>query len=99
MQKCWDALQPGGAPKPGTPAQPDGIDAERWQQVKMLLGIQQQDAVWWRNACLLYFQTFSRQPLPAGAEQPDHTLAYYENLQLYYAPGTANSGIPPKTNP
>jgi hypothetical protein len=87
MQKCWDALQPGGAPKPGTPAQPDGIDAERWQQVKMLLGIQQ------------HFQTFSRQPLPAGAEQPDHTLAYYENLQLYYAPGTANSGIPPKTNP
>jgi alpha-glucuronidase len=93
MQKCWDSLQPASSPKPGD------IDPERWQQVKMLLGIQQQDAVWWRNACLLYFQTFSRQPLPAGAEQPDHTLAYYENLQLYYAPGTANSGVPQKTNP
>ena len=87
MQKCWDALQL------------SGIDNQRWQQVKMLLCIQQQDAVWWRNACLLYFQTFSRQPLPAGAEQPDHTLAYYENLQLYYAPGTANSGVPQKINP
>ena len=99
MQKCWDALQPAVSPKPGTAAEPGGIDAQRWQQVKMLLGIQQEDAVWWRNACLLYFQTFSRQPLPAGAEQPDHTLAYYENLQLYYAPGTANSGVPQKTNP
>jgi alpha-glucuronidase len=93
MQKCWDSLQPDASPKPG------GIDPYRWQQVKMLLSIQQQDAVWWRNACLLYFQTFSRQPLPAGAEQPDHTLAYYENLQLYYAPGTANSGVPQKINP
>jgi alpha-glucuronidase len=87
MQKCWDALQF------------SGIDNQRWQQVKMLLGIQQQDAVWWRDACLLYFQTFSRQLLPAGAERPDHTLAYYENLQLYYAPGTTNSGVPQKINP
>lgn len=36
---------------------------------------------------------------PAEAEQPNHTLPYYENLQLYYAPGTANSGVPQKTNP
>lgn len=76
MQKCWDALQW------------SGIDEERWQQVKMLLTIQEKDAIWWRNACLLYFQTFSRLPLPAGAEQPDHTLDYYKKLQLYYAPGT-----------
>jgi alpha-glucuronidase len=81
MQKCWDALQW------------SGIDEERWQQVKMLLTIQEKDAVWWRNACLLYFQTFSRLPLPAGAEQPDHTLDYYEKLQLYYAPGTATTGL------
>jgi alpha-glucuronidase len=83
MQKCWDA-------------QRGNIDEERWQQVKMLLSIQEQDAVWWRNACLLYFQTFSRQLLPAGAELPDHTLDYYEKLQVYYAPGTSNTGIPQK---
>jgi alpha-glucuronidase len=75
LQRCWTALRP-------------EIDPERWQEVNMKLEIQQQDAVWWRNACLLYFQTFSHRPLPPGAEQPDHTLAYYETLKLYYAPGT-----------
>lgn len=75
MQRCWTALRP-------------DIDAERWQEVNMKLEIQQQDAVWWRNACLLYFQTFSHRPLPANAEKPDHTLADYETLKLYYAPGT-----------
>ena len=33
-----------------------------------LLAIQEREARWWRNACLLYFQTFSRRPLPAGLE-------------------------------
>jgi alpha-glucuronidase len=81
MQKCWDALRG------------NGIDEERWQQVRMLLSIQEKDAVWWRNACLLYFQTFSRQHLPAGAELPDHTLDYYKKLQVYYAPGTQTTGL------
>ncbi len=81
MQHCWKALRG------------NGIDEERWQQVKMLLSIQEKDAVWWRNACLLYFQTFSRQPLPAGAELPDHTLDYYKKLQVYYAPGTQTTGL------
>lgn len=81
MQACWNALQF------------SGIDQERWLQVKMLLGIQHQDAIWWRNACLLYFQTFSRLPLPAGSEAPDHSLDYYKKIQLYYAPGTQTTGI------
>jgi alpha-glucuronidase len=81
IRKCWDALQY------------SGIDDERFQQVKMLLTIQEKDAIWWRNACLLYFQTFSRLPLPAGAEQPDHTLDYYKKIQLYYVPGTATTGL------
>ncbi len=69
------------------------VDAERWSKVNMLLEIQQQDAVWWRNACLLYFQTFSRLPLPPGRETPDHSLDYYEKIQLYFAPGTQSTGI------
>jgi alpha-glucuronidase len=80
MQKAWNNLK-------------GSIDEERWEQVKMLLGIQEQEAVWWRNACLLYFQTFARLPLPAGAELPDHTLDYYKKLQFYYAPGTATTGL------
>ncbi|AEV97133.1 alpha-glucuronidase [Niastella koreensis] len=62
------------------------IDAERFSEVKQLLAIQEQEAVWWRNACLLYFQTFSNKPIPARYEKPDHTLAYYEGLEFPYAP-------------
>jgi alpha-glucuronidase len=76
MQHCWTGLR-------------QYIDPERWQQVNMRLMIQQQDAVEWRNACLLYFQTFSHLPLPEGAEHPDHTLEYYEQHKIYYAPGTS----------
>jgi alpha-glucuronidase len=53
----------------------------------MLLIIQEKEAVWWRNACLLYFQTFSGMPIPSGIEQPDHTLEYYKSLKFPYAPG------------
>ena len=62
------------------------IDEERFKQVQLLLNIQEQEAVWWRNACLLYFQTFSQKPIPSQYEQPDHTLDYYETLSFPYAP-------------
>jgi alpha-glucuronidase len=62
------------------------IDKERFLQVKQLLAIQVKEAVWWRNACLLYFQTFSKMPIP-GDEQPDQSLDYYKSLQFPYAPG------------
>ncbi len=63
------------------------VDAQRFNQVKMLLDIQIDEATWWRNACLLYFQTFSRQPIPAGYEKPDKTLEYYKSLRFPFAPG------------
>ena len=63
------------------------IDKQRFEQVKMLLVVQEHEAVWWRNACVLYFQTFSKMPIPAGLEQPDKTLAYYKGLRFPYAPG------------
>jgi len=63
------------------------IDDERFNEVRMLLNIQQQEAKWWRNSCVLYFQTFSKQDIPAGYEKPDHTLEYYESLKFPYAPG------------
>ncbi|MBE7173381.1 MAG: alpha-glucuronidase [Williamsia sp.] len=63
------------------------IDEERFAQVNMLLGIQEKEAIWWRNACVLYFQTFSRMPLPAGYEKPDQSLEYYQSLRFPYAPG------------
>jgi alpha-glucuronidase len=63
------------------------VDNERFQQVSMLLQIQYDEAIWWRNACLLYFQTFSKQPIPAEYEKPDKTLEYYKNLRFPFAPG------------
>ncbi|BBM69275.1 alpha-glucuronidase family glycosyl hydrolase [Rhodothermus marinus] len=57
------------------------VDPERFEQIAMFLRIQEKEAVWWRDACVLYFQTFSRRPIPAGYEQPAHTLDYYVELQ------------------
>lgn len=65
----------------------DEIDAERFNHVKMLLNIQQKEAKWWRDASILYFQTFSKRDLPQGLKKPDKTLEYYENLKFPFAPG------------
>jgi alpha-glucuronidase len=63
------------------------IDQERFEHVSTFLKIQQKEAVWWRNSCLLYFQTFSQRPIPAEYEKPDKTLEYYKSLKFPYAPG------------
>jgi alpha-glucuronidase len=73
MQKTWDSLQ-------------GKIEKEQFTHVKMMLSIQYDEAVWWRNACLLYFRTFSQKPIPEHYEQPDKTLEYYKNLQFRYTP-------------
>jgi alpha-glucuronidase len=54
------------------------IDRERHAAVARKLEIQERDAVAWRDACLLYFQTFSKRPLPAGVEPPRKTLEEYK---------------------
>jgi alpha-glucuronidase len=74
MQREWNSLK-------------GRIDDERWHNEQMLLEIQEQDAVCWRNACVLYFQIFCRMPIPQGLEQPDKTLEYYKSLSFPYAPG------------
>ena len=63
------------------------IDEDRLTQVDQLLNIQLKEAIWWRNACLLYFQTFSKMPIPTQYEKPDKTLEYYQNIRILYAPG------------
>ncbi len=57
----WDATQP-------------YIDRQRFEEVQHKLRIQARDAVWWRDACLLYFQTFSHRPIPQDMEHPVHNL-------------------------
>jgi alpha-glucuronidase len=63
------------------------IDKYRFNQVQQFMNIQLKDAIWWRNACLLYFQTFSKMPIPSNYEQPDKTLDYYKSIRILFAPG------------
>ncbi|MGK9475939.1 alpha-glucuronidase family glycosyl hydrolase [Melioribacter sp. OK-6-Me] len=63
------------------------IDNERFNHVAMLMKIQEDEAIWWRNACVLYFQKFSKLPVQEGFEKPDKTLEYYQSLEFPYAPG------------
>ncbi|HQV59889.1 MAG TPA: alpha-glucuronidase family glycosyl hydrolase [Chitinophagaceae bacterium] len=74
MKQKWVALKP-------------FVDKDRYEQVMQLLNVQHEEAIWWRNGCLLYFQTFSKQPIPAAYEQPDKTLEYYKSLRFPFAPG------------
>ena len=63
------------------------VSDEQYNEVRMLLEIQLQEAKWWRNACLLYFQTFSGRELPQGVGRPEENLEYYKSLKFPYAPG------------
>lgn len=74
MKKSWQSLW-------------DKVDEQRFRQVDMLLNIQHQEAKWWRDACLLYFQQFSKRPIPAQYAKPENKLEYYKNLKFPYAPG------------
>lgn len=69
FQKVWDSMQP-------------YIDSERFQEVQHRLKIQARDAVWWRDACLLYFGQFSKQPIPYELERPVHELKDMMEYQL-----------------
>jgi alpha-glucuronidase len=63
------------------------IDPERFAETAAFLRIQQDEAQWWRDACIAYFQSQSRLPLAAGIAAPQHPLAWYEALEFRYAPG------------
>lgn len=63
------------------------VDAERHQEVAQLLNIQLKEAIWWKDACMTYFQTFSNLPFPKEMETPKHDLEYYKSLQFPFAPG------------
>ncbi|KPH13296.1 alpha-glucuronidase [Chryseobacterium sp. ERMR1:04] len=68
-QKIWDTMEP-------------YVDAERFKQVQSKLKIQSKDAVWWKDACLLYFQTFSKMPIPYDIERPIHELEDLKKIKL-----------------
>jgi len=63
------------------------VDAARFEHVRALLTIQEREARWWRNACLLYFQTFSRRPMPAGLPPLEGTLEDCQKVNPSHVPG------------
>ena len=69
FQEVWDSVEP-------------FVDARRFGEVQSKLKIQMRDAVWWKDACLLYFQTFSGMPIPAGIERPVHELEDMKRFRL-----------------
>ena len=74
MQQTWNA-------------QEARVDPERFRHVKTFLSIQEKEARWWRDACVLYFQNISKRPIPAGLPKPENTLEYYMKLEPKFVPG------------
>lgn len=69
FQKVWDSIE-------------KQIDGRRFKEVQSKLKIQARDAVWWKDACLLYFQEFSEMPVPYEIERPVHELQDMKNYKL-----------------
>jgi alpha-glucuronidase len=65
------------------------VDPERHAAVSAFLAIQEQEATWWRDASIAYFQSLSQRPLPPGYNPPQHALEHYQGLCFPYVPGSA----------
>lgn len=57
------------------------IDNQRFKHVQALLQIQVNLARWWRDGCVLYFQTYSHMPIPPQYDKPAKPLDFYEKLK------------------
>lgn len=67
FQQTWDKVEP-------------YADAARFREVQSKLRRQCLDAQIWKDACLLYFQQFSRRPIPFDIERPVYDLDYLMKL-------------------
>jgi alpha-glucuronidase len=61
FQKTWDKVE-------------SYVDSERFTEVQSKLREQCRNAQIWKDSCLLYFQQFSRQPIPYEIERPINDL-------------------------
>ncbi len=76
MRKTWASVAP-------------YVDAERHAEVAAFLAIQEKEARWWRDACIAYFQSFSKRPLPQGYAPPAKTLQEYEAMRVALRAGAS----------
>jgi alpha-glucuronidase len=75
MRETWAKMQP-------------YVDRQRFEEISAYLEIQQNEAQWWRDASIAYFQSVSGRPLPKGYAPPPHDLAWYEARSFPSAPGS-----------
>jgi alpha-glucuronidase len=61
FQKVWDEVEP-------------YVDTQRFSEVQSKLQRHYRDAQIWKDACLLYFQQYSRLPMPYDIERPVNDL-------------------------
>lgn len=71
MQKQWNQAK-------------NEIDPETYSNVAARLQTQHKEAIWWRDAWVLYLQEYARQPIPAPYKKPDRTLNEVKKLVDVY---------------
>ena len=69
FQKVWDKVKP-------------YVDKQRYIEVQSKLRCHSHDAQIWKDGCLLYFQQFSRRPIPFDLERPVYNLDELENMDF-----------------
>ncbi|WP_435355198.1 alpha-glucuronidase family glycosyl hydrolase [Emticicia sp. SJ17W-69] len=60
------------------------IDSETFQSVKGRLKIQEKEAIWWRDACVLYFKEYTKMPIPSSLTPPNRTLEDVKKITEIY---------------
>ena len=58
------------------------VDSDRFKEVQSRLRRQARDAQWWKDACLLYFQTYSNLPIPTYIERPVQDLEEMKQIKF-----------------
>ncbi len=71
MQADWETLRP-------------KLDPQIFNDVKGRLARQHQEALNWRDSAILYFQTYSKMPIPSQFEKPKRTLDEMKEIVRIY---------------
>jgi alpha-glucuronidase len=69
FQKIWDQVEP-------------YVDKQRFSEVQSKLRRHYRDARIWKDACLLYFQQYSKLPIPYDIERPENDLEDLKKIRL-----------------
>lgn len=69
LQRQWNSLE-------------EVIDPLIFKDVQVRLMTQTRDAEWWKDGCLLYFQSLNKKPFPDFLEPPVHTLEECQKARL-----------------